>query len=79
MEQKLFNKTPDKKENLVSLYDTKQAAKYLNIKPQTLNRWRHEGYGPPFIKLGSLVRYRYQDLTTWIDKCKRKNTIQINE
>ena len=74
MKSKIINKT--KENNLEVLLDTTQAAKHLNIRPQTLNRWRHEGNGPPFVKIGSLVRYRQQDLSIWIGTRVRKNTVQ---
>jgi len=63
-----------KPEPLIKLYDTKQAGEILSVKPQTLNRWRHEGTGPVFIKLGSLVRYRYEDLLSWIENQLHQNT-----
>lgn len=41
---------------------TKQAAKLLSISHRTLEDWRLNGQGPPFIKWGRLVRYRVSDL-----------------
>ena len=39
------------------LYTTKEAAEYLRMSPNTLAKWRWEGKGPAYIKLGRNVRY----------------------
>ena len=51
-----------------------QAADYINSNPRTMERWRHTGDGPPFIKVGRLVRYRFADLDRWLDQQTRKHT-----
>lgn len=38
----------------------------LHISLASLRRWRLENRGPRFIKVGSLVRYRPEDLETWL-------------
>lgn len=43
-----------------------EAAAVLNIHVQTLRRWRREGSGPSFIRLGAkLFGYRVGDLQAW--------------
>lgn len=43
------------------------AAAYLSVAVQTLARWRCEGQGPRFVKLGKrLVAYRRDDLEAWL-------------
>jgi hypothetical protein len=32
----------------------------------TVRRWRLVGGGPPFIKIGNLVRYRRTDVEAWL-------------
>lgn len=39
-----------------------QAAEVLRVSSRTLQGWRHRGEGPPYVKLGSAVRYRCSDL-----------------
>ena len=52
------------------------APDYLGVQRQTLARWRHEGQGPKFVKLGRrLVAYRAGDLREWIQAQLRENTI----
>ncbi len=53
-----------------------QVPEYLGIQRQTLARWRHEGFGPPWVRMGRLIYYRSSDLRTWIESRVRKNTIQ---
>lgn len=44
-----------------------EAAAYLSLKTHTLAVWRSTGrYGLPFVKIGSKVRYRREDLDAWI-------------
>ena len=42
------------------------AATYLGLRAATLNKWGCHGDGPPFIKVGRLVRYRRWDLDAFI-------------
>jgi hypothetical protein len=42
-------------------------AAILCVSPRTLQGWRLVGIGPPFVKMGRVVRYKRQDLTAWID------------
>ena len=59
------------------LVDTIQAAEYLgNLKPNTLEIWRNQGRGIPYIKIGRLVRYRLEDLDAYLTKQTRSSTSQ---
>ena len=54
-----------------TLYNEISAARYLGgavspISTRTMQRWRLEGIGPKYIKLGRLVRYRQSDLDDFI-------------
>lgn len=46
---------------------TSELAELLSMQPQTPRRWRHEGTGPVYIRLGSRVRYRPRDVLAWLD------------
>lgn len=48
--------------------DTRQAAAYLGVSAQFLEGSRHyeDGKGPAFHKVGRLVRYRREDLDSWL-------------
>jgi len=44
-----------------------QAAEYLGIAAGTLNRFRHEGRGPRFLRLGNRVFYLKDDLDAYLN------------
>ena len=55
------------------------AGRYLGgdgdpIQPRTLQRWRQEGKGPAFLKIGYVVRYRQQDLDEFLNQNLRTST-----
>ena len=43
------------------------AAARLGLSPRTLDRWRAEGTGPPWARLGGSARYRIGDLDAWAE------------
>ena len=47
--------------------DTRQAAELTGISTVTLERWRVDGGGPPYVKLGRLVKYRRVDLDAFME------------
>jgi predicted DNA-binding transcriptional regulator AlpA len=54
------------------LLTEKQAAVFLGLTPSALQVWRSTGrYSLPFIKVGSLVRYRESDLCQWLESRTR--------
>lgn len=56
------------------LLDDKSAAALLNVTTGTLSVWRCTGrYNLPFLKIGSKVRYRRNDLETWLEKRYRQS------
>jgi len=52
---------------MINLIDEAAAAQLLGLRRQTLTRWRWEGKGPPFCKIGGrAVRYRVPDIEAFI-------------
>jgi len=49
--------------NLLNEY---QLAKQLNVSVALVRRWRLLKLGPKFLKVGSLVRYRPEDVEHWL-------------
>ncbi len=45
-----------------------EVARYLNISVATIRRWRLNGAGPRFRKIGACVRYGIADLEAYIAK-----------
>ena len=48
------------------LLTSDDVARLLSVPTCTLQGWRHRRLGPPFVKLGTLVRYRIADLERWV-------------
>lgn len=57
-----------------ALLTPQEAAEYLRTKDRTLERWRHTGGGPPFVKIGRRVCYKLTDLDTWLAHQRREHT-----
>lgn len=51
---------------MLKLMTEEDVSKALNVSIAALRRWRLEQRGPVFIKVGSLVRYRPEDLERWL-------------
>jgi hypothetical protein len=55
----------------IELFDERGAGLYVGgtdcpISPRTMQRWRQQGTGPRFLRVGNLVRYRRADLDQWL-------------
>jgi excisionase family DNA binding protein len=44
-----------------------EAARYLSLKPKTLEAYRHEGRGPSYRKIGNRIRYSTRELDRWVE------------
>ena len=52
---------------LAPLLTPEQVGAYLGVPLGTLANWRYQGRGPAFVRFGRHVRYRADDVNTWID------------
>lgn len=43
-----------------------KTSRYIGAAVQTLARWRFEGEGPPFIRVGRKIMYAADDLDEWM-------------
>ncbi len=55
-------------------YTTKEAARYLKLQANTLEKMRVYGGGPVYRKHGRYVRYHIKDLNDWSDMRKKDST-----
>ena len=55
-------------ESPAKLLTRKQAAEFLNLRPQTLACWSITGRHLPVIHVGGAVRYRRRDLETFVEQ-----------
>ena len=49
-----------------TLLTEEEVARQLHVSIASLRRWRLERRGPQFIKVGSLVRYRPEEIESWL-------------
>ena len=49
-----------------TLLDSAEAAQYLGVCKQTLEKWRRLGRGPAYVRYGRKVRYRLKDLNVYV-------------
>lgn len=48
------------------LYTSTEAAEYLGLHPDSLCRWRRLKRGPKFIRAGRFIRYRLDELESYL-------------
>ena len=59
-----------------NLMTEEEVAKRLNVSLASLRRWRLLRKGPAFVKLGSLVRYKPEDLDSWLGSLPTGGSVQ---
>ena len=59
------------------LIDPKQASQISKLAVQTLAIYRIRGTGPAYVKLGSRIFYRRDELESWIAQHRRTSTSDI--
>jgi predicted DNA-binding transcriptional regulator AlpA len=73
----MVNPAPDKLDRLLR---TRDAAKVVGLSPRTMESYRRNGGGPPFVKIRAYaVRYVLRELLAWIAARKRTLTLDPNE
>ena len=57
--------------------DTRKAAQRLGLSISNMNKMRHYGTGPEFVKFGRAVRYADDALDRWAADCRRTCTREV--
>ena len=60
----------------IELLSAEELAKALKMSPRTLQKWRSDGRGPRYIRLGHNVRYRSQDIAGWLESKGSRNSAE---
>jgi excisionase family DNA binding protein len=60
--------TPDRSHGLGDLLSPSELSRYLGVPLGTLANWRYKGRGPAFLRVGRHVRYRAEDVATWVEE-----------
>jgi len=55
------------------LLSKKEAAEKLHISTKTLDRFRENKAGPPYLMVGGQIRYKLSSLYKWINSQEAKN------
>ena len=50
------------------LLTVQEVASFLRVPIRTLYGWRYHGEGPPAIRIGRYLRYRWTDVEEWLAK-----------
>jgi excisionase family DNA binding protein len=53
-----------------------ELAAHLKMSKRTLAKWRTNGRGPRYIRLGHGVRYREQDVAAWLEAKVSRNSAE---
>ncbi|QFU18094.1 hypothetical protein GDR74_10175 [Microvirga thermotolerans] len=48
------------------MWSEEAVAHFLGKSTDTLKRWRREGGGPAFVRIGRTPQYRVQDMMVWM-------------
>ena len=56
------------------IWTATEASNYMQMPQETLQKWRHIGTGPDFLKIGRHVRYRKSAVDRWLDTRSRAQT-----
>lgn len=58
---------------------TREAARYLRMRPSTMERWRSSALGPRYRKFGGRVVYTQEDLEAFANAGLRSSTSDQTE
>lgn len=61
---------------ITALLTTEEAAAILKMSRRTLEYWREQGYGLPFLKVGRAVRYERQTIVDYLAGRHCRNTAE---
>lgn len=59
---------------MLSHLSTSALAQRWGLSEETLSRWRSEGIGPIFLKLGGHIAYRLEDIEAYEQRSLRRST-----
>lgn len=54
-----------------------EAGRFVGVAMQTLARWRCDGSGPQFIRVGRKIMYAVADLTAWMNARRVSSTSEV--
>ena len=64
---------------MTTLLDTAKTAEWFGLSVRTVERWRVEGKGPTFLKIGGRVMYDESDLKEFLAQARRTSTTDLGK
>jgi hypothetical protein len=61
------------------ILDEAQVAAVLHTSVRTLRRWRTEGRGPPYARVGKQPLYRYRGILEWLQKREEREAVEAHK
>jgi predicted DNA-binding transcriptional regulator AlpA len=61
--------------NTQKLLNEHEVAEILRVSAPTLRKWRWEGKGPQFVKIGQRVAYKLEEINSYINLNTHSNTL----
>ena len=53
-------------EEFEPLWNDRETGHFIRASTAALQKWRREGKGPAYIRVGNLIRYRRPDVESWL-------------
>jgi len=50
------------------MWSVEDLARHLQVSPNTVYVWNYKGTGPRAVRVGRHVRYRAEDVETWLER-----------
>jgi len=63
-----YTEAEDPPDELPRLLTPDELSDYLGVPIRTLDRWRSQGTGPPFVRFGRAIRYPVPRLLLWVNE-----------
>lgn len=64
---------------LTALLTEHEVAAFLCVSLATVRRWRQQESGPDYVKLGSSVRYKQDELLSWLNSLPARGLVGGSE
>ena len=65
---------PDRGRFRVTYLTSQEVADLLRVSDKTIQRWRADGSGPPYYRLGGAIRYIRDEVLEWIQTGRVRTT-----
>lgn len=76
--EEMSTETKDENDSgeVLELLSPEELAASIKMSKKTLAKWRCNGRGPRYVRLGHAVRYRPQDVTEWLEAKVSQNSAE---